>query len=106
MFRVRAANLDSTVISNIRNGRREIGIETAVALAKATHRKPESILHMAGKLPGAADEDPWAEQMAHKLALLPSNLRNVITRVINSMLDGEESEQTKTKSKPTTKSKK
>lgn len=95
----RAANLDSAVISNIRNGRREIGIETAISIAKATHRKPETILRMAGKFP-TIDSDPWVDEMAHKLSLLPRSLRNVVARFISSMLEGDGPDQGKTRSKP------
>ncbi len=51
----RAADLDSAVISNIRNDRRDIGIDTAVAIAKATNIPPEDILRRAGKLPPEPD---------------------------------------------------
>jgi transcriptional regulator with XRE-family HTH domain len=96
----RASKIDSAVISNIRNGRREIGIETAVALAKATKKKPETILRMAGKLPKSPDTDDWVDDMSHKLTLLSPGLRVVAERFIDSMLEGEEADQRKAKPKP------
>jgi plasmid maintenance system antidote protein VapI len=63
----RATKLDSAVISNIRNGKREIGLDTAIAIAKATNRSPETILRMAGKLPDSPNVDEEIEQILHEI---------------------------------------
>lgn len=66
----RATNLDSAVISNIRNGRREIGIDTAVAISKATNIPPETILRKAGKLPPGPEINEDIEKMVYEAAKL------------------------------------
>jgi hypothetical protein len=53
-----------------------------------------------------SEDDPWIQEMELKLRRIPRGMRTVASRFLDSMLEGEESEQTKTKSKPTTKSKK
>ena len=54
----RASDLDSGTISNIRNGKRRMGVDVAERIAKATHRKTQEILRMAGEIDDAPPDDP------------------------------------------------
>jgi len=69
----RATKLDSAVISNIRNGKRDVGLETSITIAKATNRSPESILRMAGKLPARPETDEELEKVLYEIAKLPKD---------------------------------
>lgn len=82
----RATGLDSAVISNIKNGRRGIGIDTAILIAKATKRSPENILRMAGEFP-AINADEWVEEQAHKLSLLTPGKRPMMSKLLDAMLE-------------------
>jgi len=46
----RASSLDSGTISNIRNGKRRMGVDVAERIARATHRKTQDILRLAGEI--------------------------------------------------------
>lgn len=54
----RAAGLDSGTISNIRNGKRRMGVDVAERIAKATNRKTQDILRLAGEIDDAPPDDP------------------------------------------------
>lgn len=82
----RATGLDSAVISNIRSGKRGLGIDTAKLIAKATKRSPENILRMAGEFP-KVDIDEWVEEMNHKMGLLDHAKRPMAERLLNALLE-------------------
>ena len=70
-------------------------------LARAFQIPPEQVFRAAGLLPPKPADDPWVDEMAHKLGLLPQGLRNVAGRFINSLIEGEEANGNgKTKPKP------
>lgn len=74
-------------------------------IAKALKMPPEPVYRAAGLLPASADEDPWVEEMDHKLRQLSPSLRDVAGRFIDSMLQSEEAEAArKAKAKPKNKS--
>lgn len=54
----RASGLDSGTISNIRSGKRRMGVDVAERIAKATHRKTQEILRLAGEIDDAPPDDP------------------------------------------------
>ena len=82
----RATGLDSAVISNIRNGKRGLGIDTAVLIAKATKRSPEQILRMAGDFP-EVNMDEWIEEQSHKMSLLTADKRPIAEKLLNALLE-------------------
>ena len=64
----RASGLDTAVISNIKNGRRNTGPEVAKKIAKATGRTVADIYERAGILPSqAATKDKWVRRIEGKL---------------------------------------
>lgn len=81
----RATGLDSAVISNIKNGKRGMGIDTAVLIGKATNRRPEVILRMAGEFPDIIS-DEWIEDMNYKISLLDPGKRPIAERLLNALL--------------------
>lgn len=69
----KASRLDSAVISNIRNGKRDVGIDTAVAIGKAVGKKPEAILRMAGKLPPDININGTLEDIINQTSVLSAS---------------------------------
>lgn len=94
----RAAHISTGTISDVVSGRRRVGKDMATSIAGALKLPPEQVFRAAGILPPELD-DPWVEEMSHKLTRLSPGLRAVAERFINSMVEGEESEQKK-KEKP------
>lgn len=72
-------------------------------IARALKLSPEQVYRAAGLLPPEAGEDPWIEEMDHKLRQLSPGLRDVAGRLINSLVEGEEAEAAR-KVKPKNKS--
>lgn len=99
----RAAKVSRSAISEIISGNRQVGKSTATAIAHALKLPPEQVFRAAGLLPPET-EDPWADEMAHKLSQLSPSLRGVAERFINSMVEQEEAEE-KSKSKSNRKEK-
>lgn len=54
----RASDIDSGTLSNIRNGKRRMGVAIAGRIAKATRRKTEYILRIAGEIDDIPPDDP------------------------------------------------
>jgi len=54
----RASGLDSGTLSNIRNGKRRMEVDVAERIAKATRRKTQEILRLAGEIDDAPPADP------------------------------------------------
>ena len=81
------------------SGRRKVGSEVARAIADALKLPPEQVFRAAGILPPERDEDPWVDEMTHKLSQLSPGLRSVAERFINSMVEGEEADR-KAKARP------
>lgn len=72
----RASHLSSGTISDVISGRRRVGKDMATSIANALKLPPEQVFRAAGILPPETD-DPWAEEMAHKLSQLSPGLRAV-----------------------------
>ena len=68
-------------------------------IAHALKLPPEQVYRAAGTLPPKAKDDPWVDEMAHKLSQLPPNLRDVANRLIDSLAESEEATR-KAKPKP------
>jgi transcriptional regulator with XRE-family HTH domain len=99
----RAAKVSRSAISEIISEQRQIGKRTATSIANALKLPPEQVFRAAGLLPPEKDEDPWVEDMSHKISKLSPGLRSITERFVNGMLD-EEEKQSKTKTKPKAKS--
>jgi transcriptional regulator with XRE-family HTH domain len=97
----KAAQISPASISDILSGRRKIGKDLATAIANALKLPPEQVFRAAGILPPEKDEDPWVEEMSHKLSQMSPGLRTVAERLINSMVEGEEADRRKAKQKKT-----
>lgn len=99
----RQAEVSPAAISDIISGRRNVGKNTAKAIAKALKLPPEQVFREAGILPkGKDDNDPWAEEMSHKLKLLSPRVRDMAARIINALAEAEP--ESNNEPKPKTKS--
>jgi transcriptional regulator with XRE-family HTH domain len=90
----RAAKVSRSAISEVISGRRRVGKDLATSIADALKLPPEQVFREAGILP-PENNDPWVEEMSHKLGQLSPGLRSMAERLINSMVEGEEAEQRK-----------
>jgi transcriptional regulator with XRE-family HTH domain len=79
---VREANLDSAVISNIINGKRRSGENTARAIAHAFKLPPETVFRAAGLLPPQSPETEFINQIIHLTSELPTQEQQDILEFI------------------------
>ena len=84
------ARISDGAISRIMSGSRNAGEETIKAIARALKLPPEQVFRAAGLLPPKPDDDPWVEEMSHKLTLIPPNLRDIARNFIESVAADEE----------------
>ena len=84
----RLTKKDQGVISRILSGERQPSVTTLKAIAHALNKTAKAVFEAAGLLPPSG-EDTWVEEMAHKLASLPPNLRRVASGLIDSLLRDE-----------------
>lgn len=94
----RAAQVSRSAISEIISGRRQVGKDTANAIAEALKIPPEHVFRAAGILPSQPDADPWVEEMDAKLRQLSPELRDLAARVIESIIESEEAQRRRGKS--------
>lgn len=86
------AGLSRGTLSNIISGTRGRGQDSIERIARALKLPPEHVFSISiGKDPNEGD-DPWAEEMTHKLTLLSPGLRDMAERLINTMIEGEEAQ--------------
>ena len=97
----RRANMSDAAVSRIMRGERKADPDSLIAIAKALKIPAEQVFRAAGILPPTHEEDEWVEEMNHKLKLIPPRLRGIAGSLIESMLQGEESQP---KAKPKVKS--
>lgn len=69
---VRLSGLDSAVVSNLVNGKRNAGVDTATAIAEAFKLPPEEVFRIAGILP----PEPPKDQTLQRIDYLYSTLKN------------------------------
>ena len=69
--------------------------ESIFVFARVFKIAPEKVFKIVHALPIDRNEDPWVEEMSHKLTLLPDNLRGVAGKFIDSMIEGEEASEKK-----------
>lgn len=85
----RVTRIDSAVISNIKSGKRGVGIDTAKKMAKALNILPEHILRLAGVFDPVPDHDEWIEEIAYRMKSLPHNLRPIAEKFIEALIQEE-----------------
>jgi transcriptional regulator with XRE-family HTH domain len=94
----RASGLTRGGVSNYINGRTPD--EAALRkIAKALKLSPEAVFRAAGVLPPTIN-DPWAEQMNHKIGQLSGTRREMAERLLDTLLDEQERETRQTGVKP------
>jgi transcriptional regulator with XRE-family HTH domain len=87
----RASGLTRQAISHYLGDRSRSPDKDALQhIARALKVPIETVYRAAGVLPQEAQDDPWVDEMAHKLSLLPPGMRDIAGRLIDSMLEGEE----------------
>ncbi len=67
----RKSGLDTSLVSNILAGRRNIGVTSANAIAKAFKIPPEIIFRKAGLLPEVPDSSERLEELMYLYNLMP-----------------------------------
>lgn len=72
------SGLDSGLINNYVSGRRNIGISSAVAIAKAFKVAPEIVLRKVGLLPDVPDTTEAEEQLLYMFRQLSENDQEAI----------------------------
>jgi len=86
----RASGLTRQVISYYLTGKTKTPDPEALrALADALRMPPEVVFRAAGVLPQTSD-DPWVDEMSHKLSQLHPALRETAGRLINALADQED----------------
>jgi transcriptional regulator with XRE-family HTH domain len=89
----RASGLTRQVISYYLTGKTRTPDPDALhALAAGLRLPPEAVFRAAGIL-APTSEDPWVEEMSHKLSRLAPNLRETAGRLIDALADQEEADQ-------------
>lgn len=68
---VRESKLDSAVVSNLINGKRKSGENTARAIAEAFKLPPETVFRAAGILPPQIPETEMINKIIHLVSQLP-----------------------------------
>jgi len=72
----RKSGLDTSLVSNILSGRRNIGVTSANAIAKAFKIPPEIIFRKAGLLPEVFDSSERLEELIYLYNLMPEVYQN------------------------------
>ena len=86
----RVTRIDSAVISNIKNGKRGVGIDTAKKMGKALNVRPEHILRLAGVFDPVPDDDEWVNEIGDRLKALPPDLRIIAEQIIEVLIHSKE----------------
>jgi len=93
----RRGSISPSMFDKVINGYSKPGVKFIDGIAKAFKiSSAEVVMHMHGQ----KHDDPWVEEMEIKLRLLSPGLRAVAERFINSMVEGEDTDHQKAKSKP------
>jgi len=102
----RLSGLSEGTISNIISGTRGRGPDSLEAIARALKLPVDFVYRRAGLLPEEPDADPWVDEMTHKLKMIAPGMRGFATTVINSLVEGKETEKRRTKSSAASSAKK
>lgn len=89
----RTANINRQVISDYEGFKRKNYDETILRkIARALKLPPEQVFRAAGLLPPKPEEDPWVEEMSHKINLVPASSRGIVGRFLDSVIEDEDEE--------------
>jgi len=86
-------------VSRIISGASEATPDLLSAIADALGKPRAQAYRAAGYLNQESPKDEWVEEMTYKLNKLSPAMRGVAERFINSMVEGQEADQPKTKTK-------
>ena len=89
------AGLASGTISNILTNSRKMGVDTAVAIARAFNISPQTVLEAAGVLPPEPGIDPGFEEWLYMLAQLPERDQEELLQIARMKLERQEREEKK-----------
>lgn len=92
------AKISDAAVSRFLSGARTPDAESLAAMAKAMKIRPEKAFLVAIGEDDESESDEWVEETSNKIKLVPSSLRGITDKFIDSMLQGQES-QPKAKSK-------
>ena len=83
----RRSGVSQAQITRVLSGERGVGEKALSAIAHALKLPPEQVFRAAGILPPQGDTDEWAEEMNHKMKLLPPSMRPIAEKLLNSLLE-------------------
>ncbi len=87
----RRANVDTAVISNIKNGKRSIGVSVANAISKALKLPPEAVFRAAGLLPPALKpRDVTDQELLNLFYMLPEAQQDEVLEFVRYKLSQQE----------------
>ena len=94
----RRGGISPSMFDKVINGQAKPGLKFIEGIARAFKMSSaEVMMHVSNR----TTNDPWVEEMSHKLTLIPSGLRTVAGKFIDSMVQGEEAEEKpRSKAKP------
>ena len=96
----RRGGLSASMFDKVINGYSKPGVKFIEGIARAFKMSSaEVMMHVNNN----GTDDPWVQEMDLKLQQLPPHLRNVASRMLDSLIESEES-QKQTKAKPKHKS--
>ena len=81
---------DQGIVSRILSGEREPSNDTLKSIIDALNIPPEAALRAIGLL-GPGREDPWVEEMAHKMGKLNPTMRPIAEKLLDTLVDQEQS---------------
>lgn len=88
----RVAGIARGTLSNISSGNREMGPDTALAIARALNIPPEAVFRAAGLLPPEPKADPILERVNHLLSQLPEDDQENILGLVEALVSRREQE--------------
>lgn len=83
----RIAGMNESVVSNLINGQRRLGITSVVNLAAAFGVTADSLLRAAGLLPSVPESTAEIELLVHRFNQLSDADKTTIMRMMEVMLD-------------------
>lgn len=98
----RRGGISSSMFDKVINGHAKPGVKFIEGIAQAFKMSPADVMM---RLKKQNTEDPWVEEMSHKLTLLSPGLRSIAEVMINALAEGDESSPRKakpSKTKPST----
>lgn len=85
----RRAGISKGTVSNLINGTSGIGQDSLIAISRALNLDRSTVFRAAGLLLPTSD-DPWVDEMEHKISQLTGIRRKLAESLLNSLLDEQE----------------